>query len=230
MAPVPHPSPARTRGARSVLLLALLAAALGLGATARAQVSSEGKGTITVEVGRGSGPFGDIAEQTADPSADVSHATVHPTAFRLLAGYHFAEQLSVDFGLVDLGSFSSSVPYAAGDTLTASTTLAIVEADLVARIPVASNVRFDITGGFAESGFNTSISTHNGSALPSGSESSAYVRRFGLTTGLDAEWRFSDVTSFILGYHLYTHVGSSRLAESASGTANGLFAGLHFEF
>lgn len=230
MASVPHPSPVQRRARRAALVLACLAAALGLAGTAEAQVSSLGKGTITVELGRGSGPFGNIADQTVDPTGDISHSTVHPTAFRLLAGYHFAEQLSVDVGLVDLGHFKSSVPYASSDVLTASTTLAVVEADLVARIPVASNARIDLTGGLAESGFNTSISTRNGSALPAGSESSANVRHFGFTTGLDLEWRVGEVTSVILGYHLYTHVGSSSIPESAAGTANGIFGGLHFEF
>jgi hypothetical protein len=217
------PCPGR-RASVAVLVLSALAAA-----PAWAQLASEGKGTMTLEVGQASGPFGNIAAQTVDRDL-LDHPTLHQTAFRLLAGYHFAEQLSIDVGLADLGNFKSSAPYAGTDTLKASSQLVIVEGELVARIPVTPNSRVDLTGGVCESGLNTSISTQNGSALPVGSSSSENVRRFGVTAGLDVEWRLSDVTSVILGYHLYTHVGSGAALESASGNASALFGGMHFEF
>lgn len=220
--------------ARSACYLAMVVvgAALLVAAPGRAfaQVASQGKGTLTLEFGQGRGPYGGIAAQTADSTLAADSVTEHRTAFRFLAGYHFAEQLSVDVGLADLGNYKSSAPYGHSDYVNASSVLIAVEAELTARIPIASNVRVDASAGIAETGLNTTMSTSNGSALPAGTAVTLNVKRFGPTAGLDFEWRLSDVTSVILGYHVYERVGSSSQLQSASGAASALFGGLHFEF
>ena len=217
------------RPASRTAAAAVLALAAGLSSpVAGAQVASEGKGTLTLQVGEGYLAVGGIANQVAGLPADGS--TLHATSFRFLAGYHFAEHLSFDVGVAHLGTLSSHAPYAATDTLSADVTATILEAELVAKIPIAANARIDLTGGIAESALHSVISTQRGSALPPGETGDDTVRRLGATAGADFEWRLSDVTSIIVGYHVYTHVGSPKLADSAAGTAKAILAGVHFEF
>lgn len=207
--------------------------ALGLAAVsgpAAAQVASEGKGILTIEFGQAAAPFGGIADAVADPSAAASHDTLHSFAFRFSAGYHFAEQLSVEVAVGHLGTMNSYAPFNATDVLNVQTSLLMVEGDLVANIPVAPDARIDFTGGIAETALQSSISTQNGSSLPSGQGTSDNVRRFGLTAGVDFEWRLGDVTSILVGYHAYTHVGSSVLRDSASGTVGAILGGVRFQF
>lgn len=220
------------RGPGLAALIALpLAAALALAPTAaRAQVSSIGKGLMTLELGRGSMPVGAIATQVADPGTDVPHSTASATAFRLLAGYHFAEYLSVEVGITHVGFMKSSAVYAGTDVLRAQTTLQVIEGDLVGHWPFARNARVDLSLGIAETGLHTTLATQNGTALPTGETGEQKVRRLGPTAGLDLEYRLTDTTSVLIGYHAYAHVGSPVLRDSASGTASTLFAGAHFEF
>jgi hypothetical protein len=219
-------------GAPTALRAVLAAAGIGLVlvAPARAQVSSEGKGTLTLELARGSAPVGGIASQVANPGTDVPHSTEHGNGFRLMAGYHFAEQFSVEVGLSYFGSMNSHAAYAGTDVLNAQATLIVVEGDLVATIPIAPRARIDFDAGVTDSGLHTTASTQNGTALPIGESGDDNVHRIGATAGASFEWRLGDVSSLIIGYHAYARVGSSRLRDSVSGTATGLFAGVHFEF
>ena len=203
---------------------------LGLVAPAQAQVSSEAKGTLTLEVGRGWGPFGNVASQVAEPGTDVPRSTVHANGFRMMAGYHFAEYLAVEIGLARLGSFDSSAPYLGNDVLNSYTNLITFEGDVVGYLPLAARLRLALTLGVTDSGLHTTLTTHNGNALPLGELGDQNVHRFGATGGLDFEIRLTDVTSFVIGYHAYTRNGSAALRDSPSGTANAIFGGLHFEF
>jgi hypothetical protein len=203
---------------------------LAAGAPAAAQVVSEGKGVLTIELGQGAAPVGGIASEVANPGVTATHDTLHATAFRFSAGYHFAEQLSVEVGVGHLGTMQTNAPYGAGDVMSVQTSLLVIEGDLVANIPVAPNARIDLTLGVAETGLNSTIFTQNGSALPPGQGASDNVRRLGATGGLDVEWRLTSVTSILIGYHAYTHVGSPVLRDSAAGTATALLAGVRFEF
>jgi hypothetical protein len=219
-------------GASTALRAVLAAAGIGLVliAPARAQVSSEGKGTLTLEVGHGSAPGGSIATQVVDQATTASHVDAHANGFRLVAGYHFAEQLTVEVGLAHLGSLASSAPYLGTDRLSSSSSMIVVEGDLVANIPVAPRARFDFTAGATVTGLHTTLSTLSGSGFPPGVTGDQNVRRFGATVGADFEWRLGDVTSIIIGYHFYNRVGSSRLLDSQGGNASGIFGGMHFEF
>jgi len=191
--------------------LALVLAALAL--PANAQVASLGKGLLTVEVGQGSAPVGGIASQVANPN-----------------GYQFAEQLSVEVGVGHVGTFHSSAAYNGTDVLNAEDSLLVIEGDLVGHFPLAANARIDVTIGLAESALKTTLSTQHGSPLATGQRGTDNVRRLGPTAGIDLEWRLGDVTSVILGYHIYPRVGSPVLRDSASGTAKAILAGLKFEF
>lgn len=212
---------------RAVALLALC----WLTATpAHAQVNSEGKGVLTMQLGQASAPFGGIASAVAEPGTAASHDTLHATSFRFSAGYHFAEQLSVEVAVGHMGTMSSSAPINGTDVVNVQTSLVIIEGNLVANIPVAPTARVDITGGVIESGLDSSTATQNGTPLPVGQGATNNVRRLGVTAGLDLEWRLGDVTSVLIGYHAYTHVGSPVLRDSAGGTVNALLAGFRFEF
>lgn len=210
---------------------ALLAAALALNAApALGQVVSVGKGEMTIEVGRMDIPGASIASQIADPASNVPHSNGHASSFRLLAGYHFAEYLSVEVGLAHADPINSSSAYAAGDLLRAQSKLSVFEGNLVGHVPFATNARLDLSLGLAETALHTLVSTLHGSSLPSGETGNQNVRRLGPTAGLDVEYRISDVVSVLVGYHAYTRVGSPALRDSASGTATAILAGMHFEF
>ena len=214
------------RGAGGLALVALLFFA----APVLAQVASLGKGVLTLQLGRGAAPVGGIATDLVDPAANASHDILHGKAFRFSSGYHFAEQLSFEIGFGHLGTMTSSARYLASDVLNVETSLFVIDADLVANIPVAPSARVDITLGVAESALHSTVRTQNGSALPAGTNGGDNVRRLGVTAGLDLEWRISDVVSVLVGYHAYTHVGSPTLRDSASGTATAILAGFRFEF
>ncbi len=209
-------------------LLALVGSALATPAVA--QVASEGKGILVVEVGQGAAPVGGIASQVANPGVAAPSDALHRTAFRFVAGYHFAEQLSVEVGVGHLGTFHSSAAYNGTDVLTAEDSLLVIEGDLVGNIPLSANTRIDLTLGLAESALKTTLTTAHGSALAAGQASTDNVRRLGATAGVDLEWRLGEVSSVIVGYHLYARVGSPVLRDSASGTAKAILAGLKFEF
>ena len=222
---MPRRSTLRTTPA---LVLGLALAALA--APADAQVASLAKGILTIEVGQGSAPVGGIAAQVAGSGATAPHNTQHGTALRFLAGYHFAEHVSVEVGVGHLGNFHSSAAYGGTDVLRAEESLLVIEGDLVGNIPLTANTRIDLTLGIAESALKTTLTTQFGSALATGQSSTDNVRRFGATAGVDLEWRLGDVSSVIVGYHLYPRVGSPALRDSASGTAKVILAGLKFEF
>ncbi|GEM_PF-4768248 len=216
---------ARIRRASPLALAALCALAA---APAVAQVVSEGKATLTLQGGLGYAPVGGIADQVV--GLPGSGGTRHATAFRLMAGYQFAEQLSFDVGVAHVGTMSSSAPYNGTDVLGADVTLSVLEADLVGHIPVTPNSRVDLTAGIAESSLHTLVSTQQGSLLPPGESGDDNVRRLGPTLGADLEWRLGDVVSVMAGCHVYTRVGSPKLADSASGTVKLLLVGIHLEF
>ena len=220
----------RGSGSRLVPAITLGVVLAALALPAAAQVASLGKGLLTIEVGQGSAPVGGIASQVASPGASAARDTRHGTAFRFLAGYQFAEQLSVEVGVGHLGTFHSSAAYNGTDVLSAEDSLLVIEGDLVGHFPLTPNTRIDLTIGLAESALKTTLTTRNGSALASDQPATDNVRRFGPTAGVDFEWRLGDVTSVIVGYHLYPRVGSPTLRDSAFGTAKAILAGLKFEF
>jgi outer membrane protein with beta-barrel domain len=215
-------------GARAVVWLSVAFGALSF--PAHAQVASEGKGLLTLELGQGYAPVGGIASQVANPGTQASRDTLHATAFRFMAGYQFAEQLSAEVGVGHVGTMHSTAAYGAGDNLTAAASLVVVEADLVGHFPLTANTRLDLTLGITDTALQTTLSTQNGSALPIGQTNSDNVHRLGATAGVDLEWRLGDVSSVILGYHVYPRVGSTVIRDSAYGTAKAILAGLKFEF
>ena len=105
-----------------------------------------------------------------------------------------------------------------------------IEATVVGRVPLARDARLDVLIGVARTALNTTLSTLAGSSLPSAQPDPVDVRRFGATFGADAEWRLSEHTSLIIGYHAYPGVGSSRLVGTGNGTMTLLAGGVHFEF
>jgi outer membrane protein with beta-barrel domain len=220
----------RSSAVRPHAIVAFGVALLALSVAAQAQVASERKGLLTLELGQGAAPVGGIAGQVAGSSTAASRDVRHAFAFRFMAGYQFAEQLSVEVGVGRIGAMNSSAPYAVGDTVTAAASLVIVEADLIGHIPLTPGTRVDLTIGATDTALLTSLSTQNGSALPAGQSSTDNVRRFGATAAIDLEWRLGDVTSLIVGYHVYARVGSPLLRDSASGTAKAILGGFKFEF
>ena len=199
-------------------------------AMAAAQVSSEAKGTVTLMAGQAGAPVGGIPQQVADPGVPAPNSTLHATAFRLVAGYHFAEFVSAEIGISHFGSFNSSTPYATIDTLQAQSSIIAAEADLVGHLPFASRGRVNVALGLAETALHTTLATTLGTTLPGGIPSDENVHRTGATAGVELEFRLTDMSSLLVGYHGYTHVGSGKLAGSASGQVNVILAGVHFEF
>jgi hypothetical protein len=211
--------------------IVLLAVALAWpGARVHAQVVSEGKGLLTLEMGQGSAPVGGIASQVANPGTPGMRDVAHAFAFRFMAGYQFASYMSVEVGLGRFAKMNSSAPYAGGDTLIVQSALVIIEADVVGHFPLTPSSRLDLSLGITDTGLATTLSTRNGSALPIGQTASDHAHRVGATTGVDLEWRLGSVSSLIVGYHLYPHVGSSVLRDSTSGTAKAILGGVKFEF
>jgi len=221
--------PVRTRFSRWLSLVALAVGLSVLSVPSVAQVQSIGKGTLTLELGRASAPVGGIATQVASPGTDAS-ATAHANAFRFLAGYQFAQYLGVEVGIGRMGTFHSSAPYAGTDVLNAADSLVIIEGDLVGHLPFASRARLNLSVGISDTSLHTTFTTQNGTALALGQTAAETDHRLGATAGLDVEYRLTDVTSVLIGFHAYPHIGSSVLRDSASGTATAIFGGIHFEF
>jgi hypothetical protein len=212
-------------------LAVFVVSALGLVSDcALAQAASEGKGTVTILIGEASAPVGGIPEQVANPGSPAPKLNQHGKAFRLASSYHFAQFLSAEFGLSYFGPFNSSTAYGVGDTLQAQSQVIVIETDLVGHIPVAPRARFNLSAGIAETALHTTLSTVFGTPLPPGIPTDENIRRTGVAGGIELEFRLTQMSSALLGYRRYTHVGSGRLAGSASGEVSALFAGLHFEF
>jgi len=129
-----------------------------------------------------------------------------------------------------MGTFHSSAPYLGNDILNAADSLLVIEGDLVGHLPIAPRARINFTVGISDTSLHTSLTTEKGSDLAIGQTADENDHRMGATAGLDFEWRLGEVMSVLVGYHVYPHIGSSVLRDSASGTATGIFAGLHFEF
>jgi len=210
-----------------------LAASVLLPAATSAQVVSEGRGTLTMMVGQGSSPVGGVATEVADQTF-VPKITQHSIGWRVMGGYNFADFLSFEAGVARVGYAKSSAPYVpvAGvqDQVNAKTALNVIEANLVARAPLARGFRLDFTLGLAETSLDTSLSTQLGSALPSGQSNPVHARHFGYDAGVDAEWMISDHLSAVVGYHAYPQAGSTSTIGSTRGTFSLLGAGIHMEF
>jgi len=215
----------RRRGQRIAALLLLVAAL-----PATAQVSSQGRGQLTFMLGQGSAPVGGIATDVVDQTRGSPESTLKHLGFRIVGGYQFADYVSAEAGVTHLGPFRGRAPYLGTDQVLAETSLAAIEADLVGRLPFAPDFRLDFVLGAVAERLETQISTINGSALPFGQRTTVDAHHIGVTVGADLEWRLSDHTSLIAGYHAYPGVGSSRLVGSANGTLSLVAAGVHFEF
>jgi opacity protein-like surface antigen len=199
-------------------------------APAAAQVASQGRGQLTFSLGQGAGPVGNIAGDVVNQSRTESGGTLRGFGFRILAGYQFADFLSFEAGVTHTGPLRSRATYLGTDQVVADTSLSAIEADLVGRVPFAPSGRIDLTLGAVRTGLRTTLATVAGTALPLGQQSTVDARRFGVTIGADVEWRLSEETSLIAGYHAYPGVGSRRAVGSANGTMSLIAAGLHFEF
>jgi len=217
--------PAVTRGLTTATLLAL-----GISMPVRAQVVSQGRGQLTFMVGQGSGPLGAIASDIVDQHHTTGQTNQKHAGFRIMGGYQFADHVSFEAGITHLGTFVSQVPYLTSDQLLAQTNFDAIEANLVGKIPFAPDARLDVTVGAVRTALSTSISTLAYSALPSAQANPVNVRHYGVDLAADVEWRLSERTSLIVGYHAYPGVGSSRLIGSANGTMSIIAGGIHFEF
>jgi hypothetical protein len=209
-----------------------LAAGTGLLFTAtsvQAQVSSQGRGQLTFSLGQGSGQLGglatDVVEQSRAPGTTLKHF-----GFRIAGGYQFADFVSAEGGITHLGPFRSRSPYLSTDEVIAEASLVAIEANLIGRVPVATNFRIDLTLGAIAERLETLISTASGSALPPGQRSTVDSHHLGVTLGADLEWRLTENTSLMLGYHAYPDVGSNNLIGSAKVTLSLIALGVHFEF
>jgi Outer membrane protein beta-barrel domain len=196
----------------------------------QAQVSSQGRGQLTFMVGQGSGPLGGIANDVVDQSHTASESTLKHVGFRFTGGYQFADYFSAEAGITHLGPFRSRAPYLSADEVLAEASLVAIEGDLIGRLPFAPNFRLDLTLGAVAERLETQISTTYGSSLPAGQRAPVDSHHFGVTVGADLEWRITENTSLMVGYHAYPEVGSSNLIGSAKGTLSLTAAGVHFEF
>jgi Outer membrane protein beta-barrel domain len=209
-----------------------LAAGAGLLFTAssvQAQVSSQGRGQLTFALGQASGPLGGLATDVVDQSRSPG-ATLKHTGFRIAGGYQFADFISAEAGITHLGPFRSRSPYLSTDEVIAEASLVAIEANLVGRVPLATSFRIDLTLGAIAERLETLISTASGSALPPGQRSTVDSHHLGITVGADLEWRLTENTSLMIGYHAYPDVGSNNLIGSAKATLSLIAAGVHFEF
>lgn len=206
--------------------LALLAATA---MPATAQVTSQGRGSMTFTLGQGSGPTGGIAADIVAGNRNAPDTKVHATTFRIGGGYQFADYGAAEVALTHMGTLRSRAPFAGTDTLVAETQFDAVEADLVGRIPLASSFRVDLSIGAALTGLKTTLKTQQGSALPP-EPGTLNARRAGLAAGVDAEWRLGPSVSLIAGYHLFSHVGSSKVVGLASGNMTLIAGGIRIEF
>ena len=196
-----------------------------------AQAVSQGRGSLLFTVGRGAGPVGGIATNIVAGANVARESTLHATGFRIGGGYQFADYFAAEVTLAHIGTLRSRAPFPPPptETLAAETEFTAIEAQLVARIPLADNVRLDLGAGAAATGLRTTLRTAQGSALPP-EPGTLNARRAGPTVGADVEWRLGESTSLIVGYHLYSHVGSSTIVGLASGNMTLIAAGLRLEF
>ncbi len=194
-----------------------------------AQVVSQGRAFMTLLVGQADAPVGNYAAEAANQTA-LPNITQHSVGWRISGGYHFADYFSLETAIARLGYLKSQAQYQAADTLKAQTTFNTIELNLIARVPLASHLRLDFTGGAAETSLNSTFSTQLGSGLPAGQANPAHIRNFGFDAGLDAEWMVSDHLSVIAGYHAYPNVTLSRLSGSGRGTFALPAVGLHIDF
>jgi len=195
-----------------------------------AQIESQGHGQLTIAVGQASAPFGNIATGYADSTTSVPTTTAHSIAWRIMGGYQFSDYLGAEAGISYADRFTSNAPYLANDEVTSTTTISIVEAAFVARIPLATWVRIDLTGGAAVTACDSSFGTKLGNNLPLGQSNPVHVRKFGAAAGVDLEWRMSEVWSLIVGDHFYPGVGSSSTIGAGHGTLSILSGGVHIQF
>lgn len=206
------------------------AALLVAAASAHAQASSQGRGQLSFMVGQGSAPIGGIASDVVNQNHSAPESTLRHLGFRLVGGYQFAEYFSAEAGVTHLGRFSSRAPYLSADEVVAETSLVALEADLLGRLPIAPNLRLDLVLGAVAEGLETQLSTAHGSALPAGQRSLVDTNHLGVTFGADLEWRLTENTSLIFGYHAFPNVGSDTLIGSAKGTLSLIAGGVHVEF
>lgn len=206
--------------------LLLLAAAA---TPAAAQVTSQGRASMTFTLGQGTGPTGGIAADIVNDNRNAPDNNVHATAFRIGGGYQFADYGAAEVALTHIGTLRSRASFGVTDTLVAQTQFDAVEADIVGRIPLAASFRVDLSVGAAITGLKTTLRTEQGSALPP-LPGTLNARRAGLAVGADVEWRLGQSASLIAGYHLFSHVGSSKIVGLASGTMMVLAGGVRIEF
>jgi Outer membrane protein beta-barrel domain len=216
------PAIGRSLAVGAVLLLA--------SASVHAQLSSQGHGQLAFMLGQGSGPFSGLASDVVNQNHDAPEGTLKHSGFRITGGYQFADFFSAEAGITHLGPFRSRAPYLSGDEVIAEASLVALEADLVGRLPFAPNFRLDLTLGAVTDRLETQLSTAYGSALPVGQRTTVDSHHFGITLGADLEWRVTEITSLIIGYHAYPDVGTNTLIGSAKGTLSLVAAGVHFEF
>jgi Outer membrane protein beta-barrel domain len=196
----------------------------------QAQVSSQGRGQLTFALGQGSGPLGGIATDVVEQSHGAPGTTLKHAGFRIAGGYQFADFVSAEAGITHLGPFRSRAPYLSTDEVIAEASLVAIEANLIGRVPLATNFRLDLTLGAMAERLETLVSSASGSALPPGQRSTVDSHHLGITLGADLEWRLTENTSLMVGYHAYPDVGSNNLIGSAKVTLSLIAAGVHFEF
>jgi hypothetical protein len=206
------------------------AALLLLAVPSFAQVESQGHGLLTLGLGQASAPFGNVAAGVAAGSTNVPTTTAHSIAWRIVGGYQFLDYLSGMAGISYANRFHSSAPYLSTDEITATTTISIIEAGLIAHVPLAKWVRVDLTGGGCVTASDTPFSTRLGSNLPPTQASDVHIRKFGVTGGVDLEWRMSEVWSLIVGDHFYPGVGSASTVGAGHGTVSIFYGGVNITF
>jgi hypothetical protein len=195
-----------------------------------AQVESQGHGLLTLGLGQASAPYGNVAAGVAAGSTSVPTTTAHSIAWRIVGGYQFFDYMSGVVGISYANRLHSSAPYLGTDEITAITTISIIEAAVVAHVPLAKWVRVDLTGGAAVTASDTPFGTRLGSSLPLGQSADVHVRKFGATGGVDLEWRMSEVWSLIVGDHFYPGVGSASTVGAGHGTVSILYGGVNITF
>ena len=206
------------------------AALLLLAVPAFAQVESQGHGQLTLGLGQARAPFGNVAAGVAEGSTSVPTTTARSIAWRIAGGFQFWDYASGQVGISYANRLNSSAPYLTTDEITGTTTITVIEAVLVAHVPLAKWLRVDVTGGGAVTVSDTTLGTRLGSNLPPTQANPVHVRKYGGTGGLDLEWRLTEEYSLIVGDHFYPSVGSASKIGAGHGTMSILYGGVHIQF
>jgi hypothetical protein len=196
---------------------------------AAAQIEELGRGHITIMFGEGTAPLGGSAASVV-AGKNIESSDSHALGSRIVGGYQFATYIAAEAGFARIATLKSAAAYLTTDTIKSESIINVLEVDLVGHVPLASFFRIDLTAGGMIDWLTQNFHTVRGNLLPLDQPNPISIRRFGVTGGLDGEFRLSEHSAIILGIHVYPKVGSDAYVGSKNGTASIIGGGLHFIF